>query len=402
MDAIKLLVVFLVIILPLWRKCNLAVAIGGGMITTAIVYWISPLTVLKIQVQSALSKTTLSIILVCYLITFLQRMLEKRGHLELARTALDGLFHSPRVNASVAPIFIGLLPSPGAVFISGAMVKATAGDTLSKEDQAFITSFYRHIPEAFLPTYASILIALSVAPQIPVGSFVLAMLPVVAILFALGYFFYLCKLPKHTPVRNDITKRQSLKDLVTGMWSILAIIVLIIVFNLSVYLASALVIVAAFFINRFTFDEVKPFFRSAFETNIVIPTVIIMMFKDVLAYTGAITALPELFGRLPISQVAIFSLLFFLGTIISGSNAMVAMCMPMAFAAIPTGDLPLFVLLMSLTYMAMQLSPTHICLGMVAEYFGVSFSSLVKRTIPITLIFIVLVFGYYGLLVMLL
>ena len=60
-----------------------------------------------------------------------------------------------------------------------------------------VTSFFRHIPECFLPTYSSILIALAVS-GIGAGEFVVAMLPLVAVLFLIGYVFYLRKLPKAT------------------------------------------------------------------------------------------------------------------------------------------------------------------------------------------------------------
>ena len=65
--------------------------------------------------KSMISEATIMVLLNCYLITFLQRMMELRGHLDLAQRSLSRLFNSRRVNASIAPVFIGLLPSPGAI-----------------------------------------------------------------------------------------------------------------------------------------------------------------------------------------------------------------------------------------------------------------------------------------------
>ena len=50
--------------------------------------------------------------------------------------------------------------------------------------------------------------------------------------------------------------------------------------------------------------------------------------------------------------------------------------MPLAFATIPSGGLPLMVLLMSCTYAAMQISPAHICLFLCCDYFKISIGSL--------------------------
>lgn len=96
----------------------------------------------------------------------------------------------------LAPFIIGLLPSVSAVLIAAPIVKNSAGDSLSTEEKAFVTSYYRHISEAFLPTYASILLALNLS-GIQATRFVFAMLPIVAILFILGYVFYVKKFPKH-------------------------------------------------------------------------------------------------------------------------------------------------------------------------------------------------------------
>ena len=90
------------------------------------------------------NKATISLILSFYTITFLQRMLEKRGHLMLAEKSLTNIFNSRRVNAMLAPFIIGLLPSIGAVLIAAPIVDNAGGDYVTREEKTFITSFYRH------------------------------------------------------------------------------------------------------------------------------------------------------------------------------------------------------------------------------------------------------------------
>jgi hypothetical protein len=119
-----------------------------------------------------------------------------------------------------------------------------------------------------------------------------------------------------------------------------------------------------------------------------------MMFKDILTYTGVINRLPETFAVLPVPSVVIFALVFLFGTIIAGTQAIIALGIPLAFAAIPNGGLALMVLLMCMTYIAMQVSPTHICLALVTESFGTSFLDLVKRTVPVMIWFLAIISGY--------
>ncbi|GAB6174185.1 hypothetical protein JCM15765_36630 [Paradesulfitobacterium aromaticivorans] len=68
---------------------------------------------------------------------------------------------------------------------------------------------------------------------------------------------------------------------------------------------------------------------------------------------------------------------------------MIALSLPLAFAAIPTVGVALLIFLMSLSYIAMQISPTHICLAIVTEEFQTSMFDLVKSTLPILVIFMI-------------
>ena len=129
---------------------------------------------------------------------------------------------------------------------------------------------------------------------------------------------------------------------------------------------------------------------------------LIMIFKEILTATGVIQSLPEFFSTLPIPAFLVFALIFFLGTIVAGSQAMIVLCMSMAMGSVAPGHtgLAMFVLMMCMNYIAMQLSPTHICLTICAEDFSVSLGDLVKKTVPLVLVFTVISFLYYGILYM--
>ena len=348
---------------------------------------------LKIAFFSTISQTTIALLLSFYSITFLQRMLEKRGHLILAEKSLSRLFNSRRVNATLTPFIIGLLPSAGAVIIAAPIVDNAGGDFISKEDKAFLTSYFRHISEAFLPTYSSIILALKLS-GIDMTAFVLAMLPMIFTLFMLGYFFYARKIPKETGMPDSTDKMEDTRNLIRSLWTIALTITIILVFKWQVYLAVIPVIIFNFFINKFSFKEIAPMFISAFESKLLFSTVVVMIFKDVLTYTGLISRLPAAFAVLPIPTVVIFALVFLFGSIVAGSQAVIALSMPLAFAAIPDGGLAMMVLLMCMTYIAMQISPAHICLTIVTEVFHTSFIDLVKKTLPVLVSYLVIVSAY--------
>lgn len=401
MDIIKLGIIFLLIISIISFKRPLYIAIISGTLLTSVFYGIGPVELIRIIIGAFFNSTTISILLSFYTITFLQRMLDKRGHIQLAQDSLNGIFNNRRINVSIAPFFIGLLPSAGAIFISGDMVDAATGDLISEEDKTFLTTFYRHIPESFLPTYGSIILATEIV-DIPVSSFIVSMIPIVIMLFFLGYMFYLRKIPKDTGHPPSKDKKQDIANLVKSLWTIALTIILILAFNLPVYIATLISIILSVIINKFKREELKPKFLSAFEPKLLIITVLVMIFKDTITHTGVINTLPSLFEKLPIPVPMVFAMIFFFGSIVSGQLAMVGLALPLAFVAMPDGGVPLMMLLMSFSYAAMQFSPTHICLTLVTEYFNTSMVDLLKRTAPIIGILSIFIGVYYIVLEMIL
>ncbi len=393
MDFLKLFIIFTVIIIVMRMKKPLFAAIATGAVGAAILYQINPLTALKIAAASSVSRPTIVLVLSFYSITFLQRMLEKRGHLLLAEASLTELFNSRRINAMIAPFIIGLLPSPSAIIMAAPIVDNAGGEFIDREEKAFVASYFRHISEAFLPTYASIILALQLS-GVEMAAFVVAMLPMMFVLFILGYWFYVRRIPVDPGTQAVNDKLQCCKNLGWSLWTIGLTIALILIFRLPVYYAVLPVAIIAAFINRFTLMELAPLFVSAVEVKMIGTAVIVMIFKDVLAYTGVVNRLPEVFATLPVPSVLIFAMIFFFGTIVAGSQAIIALGMPMAFAAIPGGGIALMVLLMSITYISMQISPAHICLAIVVEVFDVSFLSLVKKTLPVMGAFLLIAITY--------
>jgi hypothetical protein len=367
----------------------ISIAILFGAVATVLLYNIGMVDVFNAVREGVLGRGTINLVLALYTITFLQRMLEERNHLLLAEESLTNIFNSRRVNAMLAPFVIGLLPSPGAVLIVAPIVNNAAGDSLDTEEKTFVSSYFRHIPEAFLPTFPAILLAINLS-GVEITPFILGMLPLILVLFYLGYIFYVKKIPKTNQPLENINRTEEIKKLVKSLWSILLTIAIILLFGAPVHVSAILVIILSIFINKFSFEEIKPMFKTAFESKLIVTTIIIMVFKELLAHTGVIEELPTYFSQLPISPYIVYGIIFFFGTILIGSQGMVAVALPLAFATIPGAGLPLLVFLMGMTYIAMQISPTHICLPIIVEEYGTTFSALVRKTMPVLISFIVI------------
>ena len=399
MELLKLAGVLCVMILILWRKKPLSWAVAAAALAVWLLFWMPARTFAAALVRGAVRWDTIQLLLVLYLITFLQRMLEKRGCLTSAKDALDGLFNSRRVDASAAPALLGMLPAVGTVLICGDIVRQSTDGFLKTEEQACVTSYYRHVSELFFPTYTSILIAVDLsAGKVSVGGFTLAMLPMLAVLMAIGWLFYLRRIPKDAGFFAGRPKAFYWKLLLRSLWTIIFTVILIVAFGVPVHIAVLACIVCNLFVGRFGWKELRPFFASAFEARLMISTLLIMMFKEVLAAAGVISALPAFFSSLPVPPFLVFALIFFFGSVAAGSQAIIVLCMGMAMAAAAQGGLALFVLLMCMAYAAMQLSPVHVCLAVCAEDYRISLGTLIRKIVPLVGVFCLAAFGYYGLL----
>ncbi len=393
MDIIKLVAVFAIIVVVMRMNKPLYISVTVGSIATALLYGIGFSDLIQALRIGIIGGDTIMLVLAFYSITFLQRMLEKRGHLIQAEKSLTNIFNSRRINAMIAPFIIGLLPSAGAVLIASPIVDTAAGNDLTQEEKTFVTSFYRHISEAFLPTYASIILAVNLS-GLEMTSFILGMLPMIGILFFLGYIFYVRKIPKVEERLEGIIKTHEIKRLFEALWTIMLSITIILVFGTPVHLSVIPVIILSYFINKFRYKEIRSMFYTAFETKLILTTVVIMVFKELLTATGVIESLPDYFSAMAVPPVVIFGLIFFFGTLVAGSKAMIALALPIAFATIPGGGISLLVFLMSINYIAMQISPTHICLAIITEEHGTSFISLVRKTMPVLVSFVLIASAY--------
>ncbi|EMB26370.1 DUF401 family protein [Treponema denticola] len=393
MQLIYLMIIFLVIILGLTFKRPLYQAIILGIFFAVVLYKIPLPDFIQMVKDASLNSQTIYLLLAFYIITYLQRMMENKNMLMLAERSLEQMFHSKRINAMVAPFIVGLLPSPGAVLIAAPIVDAASDDKLNVNERTFVASYYRHISELFMPTYASILLALKLT-GVDMTAFVISMIPMVFVLFLLGFIFYVRKIPKNTNKEKNQNKKDSVYTFFKALWPIALTTLLILVLKIQVFFAVLPAIIIMIFIHKFKFSDLKTFAVKAFDAKMFLTLLVVMIFKTVLEYTHVIETLPNLFGKLPIPITAVFSIIIFLGTIVAGSQAIIAMILPIAFSTIPNAGLGELVLFMSISYIASQVSPTHICLAIITEHYKTSLLSLVIKTLPIIISFIGIAFAY--------
>lgn len=396
MKLIFLMIIFLVIVVLIWMKRPLYLAMAAGILAAIILFRVSPLEAVKVLTQQTIAKETISLLLSFYFITFLQLMLESKGRLVEAKKSFNALFRNRRINCIIPPAIIGLLPSAAVMTICAQMVDDTAENYLSDKEKTFVSCFYRHIPEMFLPTFPVIILACSLSQQ-NMGKFVILMIPLVIIDCLIVYLFYLRRVPnENIQVEGEVNARKEVFNLFRNLWSLIAILMLIIAFGFSATTAAPLVIVINFFLDHFTAKDLPHLLVHAAEPLLLGNMYLVMLFKGILSYTGAIQVLPEALMKLPIPVTVSFALIFFAGTIISGSQAMIALCMTMAYMANPKGGIGYLVMIMGIVWAAMEISPTHVCSFVAANYYHTTLGDLVVKAIPCVILCSIAAYIYGG------
>ena len=398
MPILYLAFVFFIIIAMLALRRPLWQALIGGILLLTLLFRIAPHTIIRLTLKTVSSWSSLSVVLIVYCITFLQRILEARNMLRGAQSDLDALFHNRRINASGAPIFIGLLPSAAAMILCADIVRDATEGSLTPDEQAFTASWFRHIPESILPTYTGVILMLNLT-GISAGPFMLAMVVPVFVLALLGFLFTLHKVPRSSQISDTSTNGKThALNLFLHLWPLLLILILILAFGMDTCLAVLASIIAATFLLRLSSAELIPMFKNALEPRILLSTWLVLVLKEFIAETGVLETLPAAMSALPLPSWIIFAILFFSATLIGGTTSAIALGTPLACAVLPSG-IPLAVFLMGITHAATQVSPVHVCLTVAAECFHISLGTLIRKTIPVSLAFCAFMALYYHILI---
>ena len=398
MDVLKLVIIFAVLMLVLKFKKPLHWAIIVGCLATIVLYRMPVVDTLIVMVKSLVSEKTLNAVGIFYLLSVLQVMMEENGLFKKAQEMLNALCKRNRANVIIAPTVLGILPAANALLIAAPFVEEGCGDSLNDMEKAFVTNFIRHIPESSLVTFPSVILGLSLC-DVPAESFMIGMIPVMVFAAVSTYFVYLRRIPKYTKNDKKVSPKEGSIELIKALWAIIVLLVLIIVFKISVLLSSAIIVVLFIAVNRFKLPEIKHYAHKGFFKGLIYSTFAVYMFAEVIKNAGMLERLPDFFSQLPIPAFLVFAIVFFIGTVVGNIQTVTAIALPLAFTTIPNAGMPLLMLLMSVGYAAMQVSPAHICLTICADRFNVEIQKFFKYSLPMVLLLCAFSILYYMVLV---
>lgn len=163
MALIKVLIIFVVILALLNKRLPLYLAMIFGSLLMIVMFRLPLATAGQTALHTLTGWDVWSVNLAMYVISVLVYELDLRRRFEDAQRAMNGLMRDPRLNTSLACMFIGLMQGPATVTICGGMVDTMAGDHLKNDEKAAVATYLRHIPEAMVPTFTGVIVACSIS-----------------------------------------------------------------------------------------------------------------------------------------------------------------------------------------------------------------------------------------------
>ncbi len=155
---LRVAIVFVLILIAIRKKMSLGNAFVLGAIALGILFVENLWAIAFSAAGSLLDPKTVSLALIVSFILILSNSMEKAGQMQRLLTSFRGRVSNPRLNLTIFPALIGLLPMPGGAAFSAPMVKELSAQLRFNGGQlSFVNYWFRHIWEYWWPLYPGVL-----------------------------------------------------------------------------------------------------------------------------------------------------------------------------------------------------------------------------------------------------
>ena len=383
---INLLLTFTLIVLLMRKKVPLGLVMVSAAILLGILFKVALMEQINTIRRAIISPVFLQLGIALNIIMFLEHVLRTKGYLSKTLSSLQTLIPSPKINMMILPAFLGLLPSPGGAMFSAPLVAEVGKDLkLTPEVKSQVNYWFRHIWEYFIPLYPGIILAAKIF-EIPVGRISIILGGYFFIAVGVGYLFIIKKIDDSKipapPSRTSAEKRKALLDLVAGIWPIMVVVLVVLIFRADVGLTVVSLLVILVWINHYRKAELKTLFKESFSLNLILLIIGVLFFKEMLQTAGVVTWLPSYLKGFGIPDMLIVVVLTFFVAFATGlSQAYIATAFPLLIGITGTGAAlrpGMLILAFISGFVGLMLSPLHLCFVLTVEYFKADFLKVLR------------------------
>lgn len=390
---LKVLAALGLMLIFLRLKLGIGLSILLGSLGMALFFGHGPVQWTRMGLASLIDTQLVLLLVIIDLIMVLSQLLESTGQSQRLMKQLGIALRWEKLRLAFFPALIGLLPMPGGAVFSAPMVKnATEHTAPSGERLALINYWFRHVWEMIWPLYPGIILAASLS-GLSLFRLISFTWPSTLILLALGWFFYLTRLPApKIETNHDSALRFDLREtfrqgspLIIAVLGTLGLEVLIWVLQLPLpsetgFIAALVLAVGTCLLqNRETVKGWGRLFVKAHVLSMLGTLAAIYVFKGVLDQGGVVQELSQGAGSRATLLAITCSLPFLVGCISGISMAFVGSTFPLIHGIMAQlsieATIPYVVLALFSGFAGVMASPLHICFVLTCEYFQ---SSLIR------------------------
>lgn len=386
----------ILILIRLKVRPGLAILAGSLIISLLL---LPPRSLPEHMFRTLVDRQTLTLLVVVASALALSRLMEVKGLLASLAATMERL--GPRLALHLVPATIGLVPMPAGALVSATALRDLADRmALTPERVTFINYWFRHIWEASLPVYPAI-ITTSIMLSVQLSSVTLTLLPMTALLIALGTVssYRMLKPNKRYEIAERTSKKSIVHNLVRTSWPILLIVGLVLA-GLDAVIAFPLALGLLACQQRTKWPELKTALKYGADLQILFLLYAVMLFKATIESAGAAYTLFTDMQYIGMPTPVLLAFLPFLMGFATGiSMGFVGISLPLLVPFIAlSSQVNSYALMLAYMsgYVGVLLSPLHLCLILSTEYFKASLAKVYRLILPPLLaIEAVVVFIYY-------
>lgn len=377
--SIKLLGIFAIIIIMLYKKVKLGYVMLIAAFVTAIIFDVGISSIINVLTRTFLDRDTNEIIVLLVLIMSLEKVMSNRQLMSKMIISLKNAVGDYRITSLILPAIIGVLPSVGGAIFSAPMVDEVCSEGIvENENKSFINYWYRHVWEYVSPICAGLVFASAVL-HIKVEKLISLFYPytILSIIVGIPLAFY------HFPKGNSSRSKDVLKNLIGFMFNsypIIFILMLFFIFKVDIVITILMVLISLLIIEKVSISEFWDIVRKDGNLSTIGAVIGVILLKNMLVESKVIEQMTLLFNSIGIGNlyIAVF-LPLIIGIITGMMSATIGMTFPIVMNLGGSIDFNLITIAYVSSVAGTMISPMHICLVLTTEYFRASLNKVMLR-----------------------
>jgi uncharacterized protein len=401
-ELFKISVVLVLILVLLRKKLNVGYVLLLASFALFLLYGMGWKDIAETIQKTVLGPITIKLLLALSLIRVLEIILREKNILSAMMSASKTLFKKKKAIIISMPLLIGMLPSLGGAYFSAPMVKeSTSGLRMSVEEKAFINYWFRHPWEYVLPLYPGILLA-SALSGIPLYSLMKANTLYAVAVLVTGFLLSMRSIEKKLKVPVNMADSKTEKKLtnrkeMVSFLPVLAMLLLVVLFQVELHIALLATILPLLLFYRYRPADIFRVTRHGFGLEVIVMILGIMLFKESMEASGAVSNISRIFLQQQIPLLPIICILPFITGFLTGITVgFVGSTFPLLISISGGASLAHITLAFAAGFIGVLLSPVHLCLILTKEYFKADLWGIYKKTIPASgIIFVAALIQYH-------